>query len=58
MKLNMRKYRFKRKPRKILGIVLAVIGTIIIIKVIPIQFWLLMLGVLFILLGWVFFRMW
>mgnify|MGYP006277688593 CR=1 FL=1 len=48
---------YKRKYNKIIGIILGVIGAIIIIQVVPISVWLLILGLLCVLLGWIFFRM-
>lgn len=60
----MRRYKgfnFKRhfidgSIKKILGIVLAILGVIIIIQVIPIKAWIFALGLLFICLGWFLFR--
>ncbi|MTI69946.1 MAG: hypothetical protein FH751_06825 [Firmicutes bacterium] len=51
------KFYCKSKLKKVIGIVLAVIGTIIIIQVVPFKFWLLLLGILLVLLGWTFYRM-
>ncbi|MBS4536102.1 hypothetical protein GOQ29_10795 [Clostridium sp. D2Q-14] len=56
-KFNRRGYYHKKKYYKILGIILGVVGTIIIIQAIPVTFWLIILGILCILLGWTFFRM-
>ncbi|MGO1367866.1 MAG: hypothetical protein ACTHVE_11870 [Senegalia sp. (in: firmicutes)] len=59
MKKFIRKYHLHRKKHnKIIGIVLGVIGMIIIIQVIPVGLWLLILGILCLMLGWSFFRMW
>ena len=58
----MRKFKFRRCPfrynfKKTIGIILAVVGMIIIIQVIPISMWIFLLGILLICLGWVLFRM-
>jgi len=52
-----RKYRFKRHLtsgglKKIIGVVLAILGVIIIIQVVPMKAWFFTLGLLFICLGW------
>lgn len=60
----MRKYRrwnFRRciingSMKKILGIIIAVLGVIIIVQVIPVKAWIFALGILFICLGWFLFR--
>lgn len=59
MKKFIRKYHCHRKKyNRIVGIILGVIGMIIIIQVIPVGLWLLVLGILCLVLGWSFFRMW
>lgn len=52
-----RRWKFRRSMidgsiKKVLGIILAVLGVIIIIQVIPIKAWVFALGLLFICLGW------
>lgn len=54
---NFRKFTYKRHIRKILGITLGVIGSILIIQVVPLTIWLILLGVLLILLGISFYNM-
>ncbi|MBZ2173919.1 hypothetical protein K8M07_01450 [Schnuerera sp. xch1] len=44
-------YRYKHKTKKIIGIVLAVIGALIVINIIPIEFLLLLIGLILISLG-------
>ncbi|NBI06877.1 hypothetical protein [Senegalia massiliensis] len=59
MRKFMRKYHCHRnKYNKIIGIVLGVMGMIIIIQVVPVAIWLLTLGILCLILGWSFFKMW
>ncbi|NMB09696.1 MAG: hypothetical protein GX982_03270 [Tissierellia bacterium] len=42
---------------RLLGIVLGIIGTIIVLKIIPTTIWLFILGTLLICIGWIFFRL-
>ncbi|WP_183108650.1 hypothetical protein [Thermohalobacter berrensis] len=53
----MRKIILTRSIRKVLGIVLAVIGGFIVIYVVPLKIWVLILGFLLIFLGWTIYRM-
>ncbi len=54
---DFKNFRLKRNYKKILGIILAVIGTVIVINVIPLTAWFFLLGILLIALGWVFYKM-
>lgn len=47
----------KLKFTEILGIMIALIGAIIIVQILPIKIWLLILGVLLIILGSTLFRL-
>ncbi|SCG83501.1 hypothetical protein DW1_1933 [Proteiniborus sp. DW1] len=52
-----RRYSFKKhfidgSIKKLLGMVLGILGVIIIIQVVPIKAWIFALGLLFICLGW------
>ncbi|EOD01325.1 hypothetical protein [Caldisalinibacter kiritimatiensis] len=49
---------FRKSYKQILGIILAVIGVVIIIQVVPLTFWIFLLGVLLLILGWTLYRMW
>lgn len=51
---RLRKYE---KVIQILGIILAIIGLVLVLKIIPIKFWLFLLGCVLIMFGWFFFRM-
>lgn len=53
---NCRRHIINGSVKKILGIVLAVLGVIIIIQIIPIQAWIFAIGILLIFLGWSLFR--
>ncbi|WP_176718845.1 hypothetical protein [Caloranaerobacter ferrireducens] len=53
----MRKIFLKKNIKQIIGVLLAVVGSIIVIQVVPISVWIFFLGVLLILIGWVFYRM-
>ncbi|MGF7057274.1 hypothetical protein [Brassicibacter mesophilus] len=58
----MRKFKFRRCPsrynfKKTLGIILAVVGVIIIIQVVPVSLWIFLLGILLVCLGWLLFKM-
>ncbi|WP_425448938.1 hypothetical protein [Dethiothermospora halolimnae] len=53
----MKKFYFNKNMKKILGIVFGVIGSIVIIQVVPLKIWIFLLGALLIGLGWCFFKM-
>jgi len=58
----LKKFYFKRlfirkEIKRIVGIVCAVVGVIIVIQVVPIWLWIFLLGILLLVLGWTFFRM-
>lgn len=57
MRRFMYKLRKYEKIIQILGIILAIIGLVLVLKIIPIKLWLFLLGCVFIVLGWFFFRM-
>ena len=51
-RFNLKRNFIDGSIRKLLGVVLAIFGVIIIIQVIPIKAWIFALGLLFICLGW------
>ncbi|SDZ01788.1 Exopolysaccharide synthesis, ExoD [Proteiniborus ethanoligenes] len=53
---NCRRHIINGSIKKILGIVLAVLGVIIIIQIIPLKAWIFAIGILLICLGWSLFR--
>lgn len=56
MKRFMYKFRRHNKVLQILGVIMLVIGLILVLKIIPAQLWLFILGLVLIIMGWFFFR--
>ncbi|WP_156936224.1 hypothetical protein [Clostridiisalibacter paucivorans] len=57
MRWKKRKMYHCHSYKKMIAIIMSVIGCIIIIQVVPLKVWLLILGVLLVISGWIIFRM-
>lgn len=51
-----KRFFFNKSFKKVLGIILAIIGGIIIIQVVPLTVWIFLLGVLLVALGWTLYK--
>ncbi|CCQ95444.1 conserved hypothetical protein [[Clostridium] ultunense Esp] len=49
-------YRYRRKSRKIIGVVLGIIGMLIIINIIPIEILFLLIGIILVIMGFLILR--